>query len=267
MGTPLLAGRDFGQLDTPESPVSVIVNEAFARKFLGGASPLGATLRFGPASKARNLGRIVGLVAATKYNDLREDFPPIIYLARSQEKDRGEYAHVLMRCAVPPGAVQSAVKLALAGINPDIGFGFHVLRIQIQESLLRERLMATLSAFFAALAGALTAIGLYGVISYMVSRRTNEIGIRMALGAGRAGIMRMILRESAILLAVGLALGAALSLATERAASTLLFGLRPHDPTSLALAAGGLAAVTLIASYLPARRAAGLDPMSALREE
>jgi ABC-type antimicrobial peptide transport system permease subunit len=137
----------------------------------------------------------------------------------------------------------------------------------IAEGLIRERLMATLSTLFGTLATLIAAIGLYGVTSYLVARRTNEIGIRMALGAGRGEILSLILRQSAALLAIGLTAGAALALAAARAVSSLLFGFRPHDAGTLIIAVLLLAAITEGASYLPARRASRMEPMKALREE
>jgi ABC-type antimicrobial peptide transport system permease subunit len=137
----------------------------------------------------------------------------------------------------------------------------------IEEGLLRERLMAKLSGFFGGLAVLLAVIGLYGVISYMVARRRNEIGIRMSLGADRRSIMGLVLRESLLLLAVGLTLGVALALGASRAATSLLFGLKPHDPATLAMATVILATIALAASYLPALRASKLDPVVALRNE
>src|SRR5262249_38338384 len=137
----------------------------------------------------------------------------------------------------------------------------------VRESLLRERLMATLSGFFGLLAGVLATIGLYGVMSYMVERRRNEIGIRIALGADRGAVVAMVMREAGRLLRAGLVVGALVSVGAARWASTLLFGLRPGDPITLALAAAALTTVAAIASYLPARRAARLEPTVALREE
>jgi putative ABC transport system permease protein len=133
--------------------------------------------------------------------------------------------------------------------------------------LLRERLIALLSGFFGVLAALLATIGLYGLMSYMVTRRSNEIGVRTALGASRGDIVRMVLRETVGLLAVGLIIGSVLAIVTARAATTLLFGLTPSDPASLALAAAALSIAALAASYLPARRAAGVDPTTALRAE
>jgi putative ABC transport system permease protein len=141
------------------------------------------------------------------------------------------------------------------------------METQVRDSLLRERLMATLSGLFGALAGLIATIGLYGVMSYMVARRRNEIGIRMALGAGRADVVRMIMREAILLLGAGLVVGTVLAIAAARTAATLLFGLQPWDPSTLAMAAVALAAVATLASGLPALRASRLEPTAALREE
>jgi putative ABC transport system permease protein len=140
-------------------------------------------------------------------------------------------------------------------------------KTQVQDSLLRDRLMATLSSFFGLLAAALATVGLYGVISYMVARRRSEIGIRMALGATRAEVMRLVLKEAAVLLTAGLLLGTILAVSSGKLADTLLFGLKPSDPLTIASAVLLLAGVALIASFIPALRAARTEPMIALREE
>jgi ABC-type antimicrobial peptide transport system permease subunit len=152
-------------------------------------------------------------------------------------------------------------------VNPAISVDFNVFKTQIEDTLVPESLMATLSGFFGLLAGVLAVIGLYGVISYMVAQRRNEIGIRMALGAGRSSILKMVLRGASTLIAAGLAVGTVLALLGARAASSLLFGLRPYDPATLILAVLLLAAVSLLAAAIPARRAARLEPMNALRDE
>jgi ABC-type antimicrobial peptide transport system permease subunit len=144
---------------------------------------------------------------------------------------------------------------------------FNVLRASVLEKLTRERLMATLSGFYGVLAAVLAMVGIYGVISYMVIRRRNEIGVRIALGAGKANVLGMILREVLALLAIGLAAGTGLAAAAGTAARSLLFGLRPVDPLTLVLAAAGLTTLALAASAIPAARAAGVDPMQILREE
>jgi putative ABC transport system permease protein len=155
----------------------------------------------------------------------------------------------------------------VAAINPNIGYSFRIFDTWIQESLLSERLMAVLSTLFGALAIALTAIGLFGVISYTVSQRTSEIGIRIALGASRGTVIAFILREIAIVVAVGLVSGTLLSLAAARSASTLFFGLQSYDPPTFALAAIAIATLAVAASYIPARRASMLNPVIALRQE
>jgi predicted permease len=268
LGIQLLAGRDFGDGDTPAAPKVAIVNESFARRFLDGASPLGRTFRIeaGPGEPEYTY-EIVALAHDTKYDDLRAEFKPIIYLPGSQQERQGSYEQVLLRSNLPIASLMSAVRQALGAANPGIAFHFHVFKTQIRESLMRERLMATLSGFFGALAALLGAVGLYGVLSYTVASRTQEIGIRQALGANRGDIVKMIMREAAILLLAGLAVGTALALAAAKTASAMLYGLQPHDPTTLLIAATLLAVVAAVASYLPAYRASRVDPMVALRQE
>jgi putative ABC transport system permease protein len=264
----LLAGRDFGEGDTLSAPRVVIVNEAFARRFLPGRSPLGQSfhLEVGPG-EPDHVYQIVGLVQNTKYEDLRAEFEPLAYLAASQMEQPYPADQILLRSNLPLTDLMAQVRQTLGATNPGIAFHFHVFKTQLRESLLRERLMATLSGFFGALAALLASLGLYGVLSYAVVQRTQEIGIRLALGAERGQIVKLIMREATLLLAIGLAIGTALALAAARTADTLLYGLRPHDPLTYLLAAALLAAVAAAASYLPARRAARVDPMVALRCE
>ena len=268
MRTPILGGRDFDEHDTATSPKVAIVNETFVRKFLNGQNPVGVTFR-----EESYVGRptptyqIVGLVKDAKYVDLREEPVPLVYVASAQDDRPDNFPQFLVRSTVPPSAALPAVKNSISEADPEIVSEFHTLETQIRDSLLRERLMATLSGFFGFLAALLATIGLYGVIAYMVARRRNEIGIRMALGAQRGHVVGMIMREAGVLLAIGLVVGAGLALAAARAATTLLYGLKPHDPATLALAAGTLAAVAAAASFLPAHRASRLDPMAALRDE
>jgi ABC-type antimicrobial peptide transport system permease subunit len=207
------------------------------------------------------------MVKSTKYYEIREDFRPIGFFPIGQEEEPGPGATFVLRMVGSPGAVMSGVRSSMASINPAILLEFRPLSVQLQESLLRERLMATLSGGFALLAGLLATLGLYGVIAYMVTRRRNEIGVRMALGADRGRVIRLVLREAVLLLAVGLAVGAGIALWAGRAASTMLFGLKPYDPVIMIAAATLLAGISLAASYAPARRAAMLDPMNALRDE
>jgi ABC-type antimicrobial peptide transport system permease subunit len=177
------------------------------------------------------------------------------------------FLQVVLRSSAPLATVTSEVSSAVTEINASIILRFDTMRNQVRESLLRERLMATLSGFFGALAGLIATIGLYGVMSYMVARRRNEIGIRMALGADRRDVVRMVMREAGLLLGAGLVVGGVMAVMAARAASTLLFGLQPGDPSTLAMSAVALAAAAMLASYLPALRASRLEPTEALREE
>jgi len=268
MGTPLLAGRDFDSRDNLNAPPVAIVNQAFAQKFFPGSNPLGKTFRAGDSpDQPHPLTEIIGLVKNTKYDDLRKDFPPIFYSPAAQDREPDPDATMLVRSTLSVGSLMEEIKTAVAQANPAIDLQFKVFADQIREGLLRERLLAMLSEFFGFLAGLLATVGLYGVISYMVARRTSEIGIRMALGANRRDIVAMVMGEAGTLLAVGLAVGALLSLFAARAAAALLYGLKPDDPLTLVASAAILAAAAAAASFLPAQRAARLDPMIALREE
>jgi ABC-type antimicrobial peptide transport system permease subunit len=166
-----------------------------------------------------------------------------------------------------PAALTSSLNSSLAEFNSGLDVNFQVFRTMVQESLLRERLMATLSGFFGLLALLLASIGLYGLLSYGVASRTNEIGIRMALGAGKRNVLSLILREALLLVVIGVAIGVPAVLYLGRFASTLLFELSPKDPASLVLASTVLLVVALLAAYLPARRATKVDPLVALRDE
>ncbi len=268
MGMPLLAGRDFDSRDTPSSPEVAIVSQQFAAKFLHGANPLGRQFRIltGPG-EPQHLYQIVGVVKDSKYRTLRADFEPLVFVAQSQQKETDTGINFILRSNTALGSLMTEVKRTLVRVNPALSMRFQVFKTQVQDSLLRERLMATLSGFFALLAGVLATVGLYGVVSYMVARRRNEIGIRIALGAGRSTIINLIVKEAGLLLGAGLAIGTLLALATARTASSLLYGLRPTDPASIASAIILLALVALAASFLPALRAARVEPMDALREE
>lgn len=268
MGTRLLAGREFDRRDTLSSPKVAIVNEMFARKFFNGANPVGRTFHLeAAAGRPEPLFQIVGLVANTKYYNLREDFKPIAFFPVEQNEGPDPVATFMVRVTGPLGPFMKEAKAAVAEMSPLVGIEFRPFSEQLRDSLLREKLLAVLSFGFGTLAVLLATLGLYGVIAYMVARRRNEIGLRMALGADRSSVIRLVLREAILLLGAGLVAGVVLALAVGRAAATLLFGLSPHDGTSLVAASVLLAAIALIASYIPARRAASLNPMVALRNE
>jgi putative ABC transport system permease protein len=265
METPLLAGRDFNLSDTPNSPRVAIVNEAFTHKFMGGANPLGKA--FNDTGKPGQTYQVVGLVKNTKYYELREDPRPIAFVSFTQANGPEEESKLMIRSDESLASLVSSIKHAANDMNPSMVLTFNVLKTQIREGLLREQLMATLSGFFGALATILAMVGLYGVISFMVVRRRNEIGVRMALGASSNDILAMVLREAAILLGIGLVTGTVLALAAGTAATSMLYGLKPGDPLTLGAAIFGMITVALLASLLPAQRAATVHPMEALRED
>ncbi len=268
MGMTLLSGRDFDDHDRIGSPKVAIVNQSLARRLGLASDAVGQKFhREATPSEPETVFEIVGLVADTKYYNLREEFPPIAFLSTEQDMEPDPFAQIVTRSTAPLADLTPRIRSAMAEANPAIGLDFRPFAATVREGLLRERLMATLSGFFGLLAAFIAAIGLYGVMSYLVVRRTNEIGIRVALGADPRHILALIMREAAMLLAIGLGAGIVLSLVTVRAAGSMLFGLKPNDPRVLAIAAALLTAVMAAASYLPARRAAGLEPTAALREE
>jgi putative ABC transport system permease protein len=268
---PFIAGRDFNDKDMPTSPKVAIANQAFVKKFLQGAAvPIGHTFRvWNDPGKPPRYYQVVGMVKDSVYNDMHQPMVPVMYFPQAQLEAPFEYPGVtlLIRSQGGMTGLLNSVKNTIAGVNPKIDIQFAVLRTQIRETLRQDELMATLCGFFGGLAVLLAAIGLYGVISYTVAQRTNEIGIRMALGAQRSGIIRLVLREVSLLVGIGIAVGVGLTLAGSRATGSLLFGLKAEDPLTLALTVVLLAAIGLVASSVPAFRASRLDPMVALRYE
>jgi putative ABC transport system permease protein len=267
-GTPLLAGRDFDDRDTANSPKVAIVNQAFVRKILKGADPMGKRFRIHEApGKPRPLYEIVGVTADNKFQDMHEEYLPFMYFPATQQEKPGPDDQIIIRSTLPLGSLMVSVKQAMNAVNPGIDLEFKVFKTQVHNSLVQDELMATLSGFFGILAALLAAIGLYGVISYMVLQRTKEIGIRMAIGAGRADVVGMILKEAGILTVAGLVIGTTLALASAQVVKSLLYGLKPRDPLTIVLAVVTLAAVAALASFLPAYRASRLDPLKALHYE
>lgn len=265
--TRLLSGRDFNEHDTAKAPNVAIVNEAFAKKFANGANPLGMKFRARRLDTVSAPYEVVGVVKDTKYGELREDFRPIVYTAIAQFDHPDTDAQILMRSNAPLLNLMAAVKSTANEANPNMDISFFTFHKMIEDGLLRDRLMARLSGFFGMLAVLLAVIGLYGVLSYMVARRRNEIAIRVALGAGRENIVKLVVWEAGTLLMVGLVIGTVLALAGGRAAASMLFGLKPWDVATFAMALVLLALVAVAASLLPAARAARSDPMEALRQE
>ena len=209
----------------------------------------------------------MGLVVNSKYFELREDFDPIAYYAAAQDLKPISNTSIVIRSDLALDSLLTSLRRITTDVSPDMSIEFRVFDETVRQGLLRERLLATLSGFFGVLAILLATIGLYGVIAYMVTQRSNEIGIRMALGAMPSRILKMIVSEAIKLLSLGLVIGLVLTLVAGKVASSLLFGLTSHDPLTLAMGTITLAVVGVLASLLPAKRAATMDPMAALRDQ
>ncbi len=268
--TPILAGRDFTPQDTLAAPRVVMVNETFAKKYFHGANPVGRWVRNEPSPReASPRLQIVGLVRDAVYDSLRDAIPPTMYRPFTQAEQPGQSTTITVRVTGgSPALLTRSLADALNHVDPDVVLTFKPFHDTVRAFTAQERVVAMLSAFFGGLALLLAGLGLYGVMSYAVSRRRTEIGIRMALGAGPAGAVRLILLRVGALVGAGVAAGTVLSLwaAKFMAGSSLIYGLQPRDPATLAGAAVVLAAIGALAGYLPARRASRIDPARVLRE-
>jgi ABC-type antimicrobial peptide transport system permease subunit len=217
--------------------------------------------------KARRLTKSWGVARDAKFEDLKEEALPVVYLASFQDAYPSSGRQFLIRSNLSSANLSASINQGLREFNPGLDVNFQVFRSMVEESLLRERLMAKLSGSFGVLALVLASIGLYGLLSYGVTSRRKEIGIRMALGAGARNVLSLILREAVLLVFVGVAVGVPVVLYVSRFAGSLLFDLSPTDPVSLVIAGFVLMSVALVAGYLPARRATKVDPLVALRDE
>jgi predicted permease len=263
MGIRLAQGRALSDRDDANAPKVVLINEAAVRKYFGNQNPTGQ--RFG--SSVENAGQleVVGVVKDTKYDSVRGEAPPTMFVPYQQT--RLSSAVFELRTAGGAG-VMNAVREAARQIDPNLPLTDVSTQIeQVERRFAQEKLFAQAYTLFGGLALLLASIGLFGLMSYSVSRRTNEIGIRMALGAQRADVLRLVMRESMYLVVVGVLAGVAIALGTSRFVETLLFGLPPTDPMSIAVAIGVMVLVSALAGYLPARRASRVDPMVALHYE
>ncbi len=268
MQVAIVRGRDFDARDTRQSAPVAIVNETFVKKTMGGVDPIGRLVRLEtPASEPPQVWEIVGVSRDAKHTSLREDFEPLVILPVTQNAEAANFARFVIKPRGEIEPITPAVVQKMAEVNPLIDISFDVLSETIASGLVRERLMAALSSAFGMLAGLLAAVGLYGVMSYTVARRSNEIGIRLAMGARSVDVLRMVISEAGWMVGIGVVIGVALGLGAGQAAQTLLFGLQPSDPTTIVIATALLATIGLIASYVPARRASKLDPMKTLRQE
>jgi predicted permease len=262
MGLSVLQGRGLSAADAADASKVIVVNETFARKYFPDADPLGHTI-----STWRADWRIVGVCEDAKYENIKAAVPPTIYIPFRQFPLRYG-AYFAVRTALPPMALANSVRKAVAAIDPNVP----VAKLTTQEQLIsgtisQERLLATLCGALAAFALVLACIGLYGLLSFNVARRTSEIGVRMALGAQPADVARVILREALVLAAIGIGVGLPAVFAVTRLIRSQLYGVAPTDLGTLIVVTTVLVVVALLSAWWPARRAAKVNPLIALRYE
>jgi predicted permease len=265
-GIPILTGREFGEQDRENAPLVALVNQTFAHRFFGDENPIGK--RFGDRGQASS-GRyeIVGVVGDAKYGSVREQTRPMVFHPLRQEPARASYV-VHVRTVAEPTALAPSLRREILAIDGEALISeVRTLPQLIRSQLRQDRMFATLASFFALLALALGAIGIYGIVAYRVAHRTAEIGVRMALGAQKSDVLWLIMRETLVLLAAGAVIGVPAALAAARLIKSLLFGLDPWDPLTIACATVVLFAAGALAGFLPARRAASIEPTQALRSE
>jgi putative ABC transport system permease protein len=268
LAIPVVAGRTFDDRDITGAPLVAIVNEAFVQKFVPDARPLGTHVwREARTGTPATRYEIVGLVKNAKYQTLRQELRPTIYLPAAQDPEPGAFAQMLIRTSLPDGSVEATLKNAIRAAGPEIVPTFASFRTLIDRTLTQDQVLAALSGFFGVLAVVLATIGLYGSMSFVVARRTREIGVRIALGASREGILRLVLREAILLVAAGCLIGGTLALTLSRYVGTLLYSLAPNDPVAMIGAVVLLMAVAAAASLVPALRAARVDPAMAFRQD
>ena len=263
LGIPLLSGRVFNDQDRLGSPKVVILNEKMARHFFGTTDVLGKRIGIHGTPDMT----IVGVVKDAQYVDLRRNIRRHFYMPAAQEEHL-ENMTLHVKTSTDPNAVAESLRAELKALDPHLPlYNIKTLSTEIDQSLIQERLVTWLSSAFGVLATLLTALGLYGVLTFSVARRTREIGIRVALGAQRRDVFRLIMIRGVILVGVGVAVGLGVSIAFSKLMSSMLFGVVPNNPLLLAVVSFGLIAVALVACYLPARRATKVDPLVALRYE
>jgi predicted permease len=267
LGVPILAGRDFTASDS--RPVALI-NETFARKYFAGRNPIGLHIGLvddSSSSPDTSNREVIGVVKDIKFKNLRDPVPSQVYLPYLQS-DSFRFMTYYLRTRLDPRLLMEAVREQVRRLDPNIPVvDMRTIDAQISKSLTTERLVASLSAVFGGLATLLAMIGLYGVMAFMVARRTHEIGIRMALGALQRDVIRMVMREVLILIGVGIAVGIPLALALGGLVRSQLYGLSPHDPATVIISTLALATAAAFAGFIPARRASRIDPMQSLRND
>jgi predicted permease len=265
MGIPLVLGRRFGPQDTAQSQRVAIISESMAQRLFPNGSPLGRRFSLkGPHSSEEN--EVIGVVKDAKYGTLKEQLKPMAFYPYSQRPE--VLGNLVVRFSGTASSIVPQIRQTIREVNRNLPVDDVVsLSDHVGRSLVQQKLVARLATFFGLLALLLACVGLYGVMSYGVARRTNEIGIRMALGAQRTRVLWFVLREALLLVLIGLVVGVLASLALTKTAASLLYELKPNDPLTITFATLLLAAIAALAGYLPARRASRVDPMVALRDE
>jgi predicted permease len=267
MGVPLLQGRSIRSTDTKAEHQVAVVNQAFADHYFKGENALGRVFCFGDKFEPKDQIEIVGIIGNIKASQARDEASETIYQPILQLDDRF-VAGYQIKTSGDAASLTSAVREAIAQVDPKLPiFGVATLTDQIRSTFRQDRLISQLMSFFGALALLLAAIGLYGVMSNGVMRRTNEIGIRMALGAASSNILWLVLKESLVLVIAGLVVGIPVALGAGSLIASQLFGLRATDPATLVIAGAVLILVAVLAGFLPARRASRVNPLVALRDE
>lgn len=265
MGLPLLTGRGFGPQDTETSPKVAVISEALARRLFPDSTPLGKRFGRGGPEHSEDI-EVIGVVKDAKYGDLMEEPQPMAYYPYSQNINY--LSNFEVNFLGDPSAIVAETRRAIKEVNREMPIVEAVrMSEHVGRSLVQQKLIARLSSFFGLLALLLACIGLFGIMSYSVAKRTNEIGIRMALGAGRTDVLRLVMREGLAPVLIGVAIGIPAALLGGHLITSLLFGLTPADPLTICLATLSLLAVAALAAYLPARKASRVDPMTALRCE
>ena len=266
LGIHVLAGRGFTPKDAGNAPPVAVVNASFAKHFFGNGTAVGHRFGRGTDPGTPTNIEIVGVVNDTRYESMRDDIPRLVYLSFYQQNPSGGTMYV--KTEREPDTTIGAVRSAIREMDPNLPMtSVKTLERQMEESLITERLIATLSSVFGVLATLLAVLGLYGVMAYMVTRRSREIGIRMALGAQAGNVLWLVMREVLVLVSIGIAIGLPAAFALTRFVQAQLYGVQATDPLSIAMATLLLAVVALLAGYIPARRAAGYDPVRVLRYE
>jgi len=277
LGTKIIQGRSFSDQDTPTSQRVAMINQTFAKKFFKDANPIGQHFGYIDTQHADSY-EIVGVTEDTEYREPTRKIPPMFFLPSTQTiafsnprfrafEDRNHVLNAVelkTRGTVP--GLEAQVRSALAEVNPDLAvIDFRTFAGQVDNNFSQQKMIAKLTSLFGLLALVLASVGLYGVTAYSVEQRTNEIGIRMALGAGRLSVLKLVLQAAFVQMGIALIAGIPITIAAGRAMASQLFGVKPYDPKILICAAAVLALAAFMAAVIPARRAATLDPMRALR--